>query len=71
MNGIDPGAIATNAIAYFGGAAGAQIAGAAIIITWLLCAAHFLHARAGWIVSGCALAAWTGAWMLRSIFAWA
>ena len=71
MNGIDPGTIANTALTYFGGAAGAEISGAAIIITWLLCAAHFMPKHAGWIVTGAALGAWTSAWVLRTIFTWA
>ena len=71
MNGIDPGTIANTALTYFGGAAGAEISGAAIIITWLLCAAHFMPKHAGWIVTGAALGAWTSAWVLRTMFTWA
>jgi hypothetical protein len=71
MNGIDPGTIAQTALTYFGGAAGAEISGAAIIITWLLCAVHFMPRHMGWVVTGCALGAWTSAWVLRIIFTWA
>jgi hypothetical protein len=39
MNGIDPGTIANTALTYFGGAAGAEISGAAIIITVTVAAA--------------------------------
>ncbi len=70
MNGIDPGVIAQNIITFFGGAGGAYIAGAAILITFLLCAAHIMHPKAGWITTALVMFAWTATWTVRQIVGW-
>lgn len=71
MNGLDPGAIARNLINYLGGGGGAAIAGAAVITTWLVAAAHWMSPRHAWMVTGCAIGAWTGSWVLNTVLAWA
>lgn len=71
MNGIDPGTIAQNFITYFGGAAGAQISGAAILVVFLLCATHIMHTKAGWITTALVIFAWTAAWSVRQLVGWA
>ena len=71
MMGIDPGTIAQNFITYFGGASGGLIAGAAALITYLLCAAHVLHPRAGWTTVTLIVGAWISAWLIRGMIGWA
>jgi hypothetical protein len=71
MQGLDPGTIALNFLTYFGGAGGAEIAGAAILMVFLLCAAHVMHPKAGWITTTLVMFAWTAAWSVRQLIGWA
>lgn len=71
MNGTDPGAIALNIITYFGGAGGSAIAGAAVLLTFLLTAAHVMHPKAGWLTVVAVICAWIAAWSVRTIVGWA
>jgi hypothetical protein len=70
MNGVDPGAIAMNAITYFGGAAGGEIVLAAIIVFGLLAALHWVqpHYWTNSIKFGAG--AWVAAFILRQILGW-
>ena len=69
--GLDPGAIALNVIAYFGGAAGGALVLAAVLVTAIMsalgwCSQHrILHA----FYSGAA--GWAAAFAVRTWLVWA
>lgn len=67
MNGMDPGAVAQAFLAYFSGPGGGYIAGAAILLTYLLTAAHVMHPKAGWMTTVAVVGAWVSAWTMRLI----
>lgn len=71
MQGVAPGAIAQAFLTYFGGVAGGQIAAAAALLVWLLCAMHVMPARAGWFTVSCVMGAWCAAYMVSTVIGWA
>jgi hypothetical protein len=68
--GVDPGAIALAILNYAGGPAGAEIAGAACVVTFLLIVAHVMDRRHGWFTMFGVIMAWSVCYIINTVIAW-
>jgi hypothetical protein len=71
MTGTDIGMIAQNLLTYLGGPAGGYIAGAALIVVFLLWAIGILNGRHTMESALAVALAWSSAYLINTVVGWA
>jgi hypothetical protein len=70
MQGLDPGQVALNVIAYFGGAAGGALVLAAVLVSAIMAAIGWAHERRPLHAFYYGAGGWAAAFAVRTWLAW-